>query len=893
MDRNASKIFLPALITLALAVPVLAQGPADLIGPFSNFNIGNIYDKFGLFIDFLLYTALFVGVSKFALEKHFDSTPAVPIVIGLVLAISTSVFAYRVGFRIVNLGPYALLVGLAMLIIAVYQMFRGFGINIPNAAAMGFVIGWAVFSAAGGTFIDQIPEDSQLRTVFAFGNILWLVGLIFLLISLFKLLTAGEEPPKQEGGGEAQQRAQQQQAQQQAQQRQAQEEQAQRERARAGEQAQDGSRQAGPQGQPATMRPRTFPTMRPRSFPQFRPAPVPFPMPGGPGRPPRMPPVVMPFWVVPGAAGAGATPGGAGAIPGGGGGAPIGGGPGGGAGGGAGGGGGAAGVGGGAAGGPPPPPIAGGALPTPGFFGRVGGWFSSRFSKAKPMAAKVGNAAVVAPFKAVGAVKEAGRWAGPRAKLAYAVAAPAVAAGAATAAYAKAQYDVMKAQADPAFQRMRKYFLKLVGSGKGSLAALESDLDGLLVKINGIRSEPDAAQRATAAASLADKIDKDISYGNGSSAINRSYALVSLIRQEIDRKPFADQARADLVKGAMVIVAGEILKLRGRLKNCADLLRPDSVDEASAECQQAIVEFGRKLSPMNTTGPLAVVAAEIQREAEAPSPVAEAILRGYSYAQPRVAAAVADANARAAAFAASAPGTAAAYAASARGRAGEAFSGARAGTRTWAASTNEKAAAAMTGVSDEAAEIIHGNPMGRLRMNVNRLRGNGPGSVEACIKELDRISRDLRSVRGLDTRQDLRAKAFIPIARRISLFASEGGCLHNTFRLIRDGIGEPLGNPPLTEWEPHDLVQQAALEMQKSIKLANGHVAGAYENIRQDPVFNPAVNWSSLSYADRNRGIDDALKKIEEAKKVLEGIGEDSEPMAVMRKALFKVPATP
>ncbi|MBI3051090.1 hypothetical protein HYY74_01395 [Candidatus Woesearchaeota archaeon] len=711
MDRKASKIFFHALITLALAVPVLAQGPADLIGPFSNFNIGGIYDKFGLFIDFLLYTALFVGVSKFALEKHFESTPAVPIVIGLVLAISTSVFAYRVGFRIVNLGPYALLVGLAMLIIAVYQMFRGFGINIPNAAAMGFVIGWAVFSAAGGTFIDQIPEDSQLRTVFAFGNILWLVGLIFLLISLFKLLTAGEEPPKQEGGGETQQQARQQQAQQ-AQQRQAQEEQAQRERARAGELAQDGARQAGPQAQPATMRPRTFP--------QFRPAPVQFPMPGGPGRPLRMPPIVMPFWVAPGTAGAaggaaagggagggGIPPGGAGASGGGGGAPPIGGG------------------GGGAPAGPPPPPIAGGALPTPGFFGRVGGWFSGAKAKVKPPAAAI-----------YGAGKKGVAWTSPKVKAAYAAAAPAVAAGAAKAGAAVNRAASGKV-ANPPFQKMRKYFLRLVGSGRGSLADLEGYLRGIFVQVENVRSEPDAARRTALASELASRIENDIDSRNGQSALNRALAQVTLVRQEVERKPFEDEDKVNRVRWAMIQVEKELRKVKGALTNCAEMLRAGSFDEASEECQFALRQSEDNLRVDSPTGPLAVVAAEIQREAEAtpPSPVAEAILGGYAYARPRVEE-----------FVSSAPGRAVAFAAAAPGRVGEAWSQADA----------------------QAGRIIYGTVS---------------GSVKACIRELDRISGFLRGLRS-EKNRDKRIWSLVSAAHDIGRFISGDGCLSRAARLL-------------------------------------------------------------------------------------------------------------
>lgn len=124
MNKKILWLFLLAYAVVVLSMPiVLAQDPiSDALSAFGSFNLTTVYTRFGPFLDFIAYAVLFVGVAQVSLGRQevFKQAGAVPTVIGIILAIATTLFAQRIGFRLVDLGPLALTLGLVIIGIAIY-----------------------------------------------------------------------------------------------------------------------------------------------------------------------------------------------------------------------------------------------------------------------------------------------------------------------------------------------------------------------------------------------------------------------------------------------------------------------------------------------------------------------------------------------------------------------------------------------------------------------------------------------------------------------------------------------------------------------------------------------------------------------------------------------------
>ncbi len=196
MDKRLLWRFLLAWALLVVVLPLVAAADplSQALGPFAGFNVGQVYERFGTFLDFIAFAVLFVGAAQAGLKDVFKDQQVVPVIIGVILAVTASVFANRMGFRLSDLGPYALVIGLIIIGIAVYRMLNGMGFGGVKAGAWAFVIAWALFSA----LIDKwIPDQGLLRTVFAMGHLLFLIGFVFLIIGAFGWVTQAVG-----GGGE-------------------------------------------------------------------------------------------------------------------------------------------------------------------------------------------------------------------------------------------------------------------------------------------------------------------------------------------------------------------------------------------------------------------------------------------------------------------------------------------------------------------------------------------------------------------------------------------------------------------------------------------------------------------------------------------------------------------
>src|SRR3989338_243363 len=100
------KLFLLMLIIFVINSAVLAQEErpfqdviSEVLDPIAGrgFDLAEIYGKYGMFIDFVIYLVLFIGIAQATLMKHFEGTggKTVVVVVGIMLAVGLTVWAHQ------------------------------------------------------------------------------------------------------------------------------------------------------------------------------------------------------------------------------------------------------------------------------------------------------------------------------------------------------------------------------------------------------------------------------------------------------------------------------------------------------------------------------------------------------------------------------------------------------------------------------------------------------------------------------------------------------------------------------------------------------------------------------------------------------------------------------
>ncbi len=182
MNKRLGWLFLAVFSIFVLLLPTVLAADiiSDALSPIGDFNLVNVYTKFGPFLDFVFLAVLFIGVAQFALKDQFKDMPVVPTILGIILSVAATYFANRMGFHLVDLGPFALTIGLVLIGILVFKIIQGAGGDYIHSAAWAIVFVWFGLN----TFFRAIMNNTPgLMPVFAIVNIVALVAFIAVLMS--------------------------------------------------------------------------------------------------------------------------------------------------------------------------------------------------------------------------------------------------------------------------------------------------------------------------------------------------------------------------------------------------------------------------------------------------------------------------------------------------------------------------------------------------------------------------------------------------------------------------------------------------------------------------------------------------------------------------------------
>jgi hypothetical protein len=117
----------------------------------SGLAIGAWYANYSWAVDGVVYFVLFTGLAKVSLGKRFEGRggAAVIVAVGTALTVGAASLAYREGFTLARLGPFAWLLLVLLLGVMLFELARALRISLLPAMALAFLVMIAVAAGLG------------------------------------------------------------------------------------------------------------------------------------------------------------------------------------------------------------------------------------------------------------------------------------------------------------------------------------------------------------------------------------------------------------------------------------------------------------------------------------------------------------------------------------------------------------------------------------------------------------------------------------------------------------------------------------------------------------------------------------------------------------------------
>ena len=192
--KKSMVFFLAAVFifsSLALAVSAQPQAPnfwEAIFQPFGS-RLESVYDKFGPFIDAVIYLIIFLGLTQATLGRVFESRKggkAVMTGVGIVLAISLALWEREAGFNIKSFGPVAALILIALMGYAIWTALKSLeieGLDTFTTTAIAYLLVFNSMAAVVPNVIQWINKNMPIV-----GAILALLAAVFTIAIIIKII---------------------------------------------------------------------------------------------------------------------------------------------------------------------------------------------------------------------------------------------------------------------------------------------------------------------------------------------------------------------------------------------------------------------------------------------------------------------------------------------------------------------------------------------------------------------------------------------------------------------------------------------------------------------------------------------------------------------------------
>ncbi len=192
--KKSRAVLTLSLVTLLGLVLVRSVSAAGIFDSFNKIlgggSLSSIYENQGLWIDLVIYIFLFVYVARFAFERNQAGGNFRPLsmIVGIALAVGAMVFEGRSGFRLGDIGPFALAVALLIFAVVVYRLIHGLGVGGFQSAAFAYVAIYGFLATVASPLFEfmQNSNNEVMSFVGAILNLFLIFAIIGVVVALVR-----------------------------------------------------------------------------------------------------------------------------------------------------------------------------------------------------------------------------------------------------------------------------------------------------------------------------------------------------------------------------------------------------------------------------------------------------------------------------------------------------------------------------------------------------------------------------------------------------------------------------------------------------------------------------------------------------------------------------------
>ena len=162
---------------------------SSILDPIGIVDFAGTYTKYWAVFDFTIYLILFLSVARYAFRKWYDqSKPAaksLSAAVGIALAISLTIWSSKNGFRLADIGPFAAILLLIIIVMLIYQLLKSFGMKLPYSAAWTFLLFYVILTAIFPKLYEWMVDSASILGGIV--NLLFFISFIFVILSLIQM----------------------------------------------------------------------------------------------------------------------------------------------------------------------------------------------------------------------------------------------------------------------------------------------------------------------------------------------------------------------------------------------------------------------------------------------------------------------------------------------------------------------------------------------------------------------------------------------------------------------------------------------------------------------------------------------------------------------------------
>tara|TARA_Y100000034_G_C6861373_1_gene392065 strand:+ start:362 stop:1498 length:1137 start_codon:yes stop_codon:yes gene_type:complete len=177
---------------------VYSQSILDPLNIFQGINLAAFYAQNNLWIDAVIYFIIFIGVAAVTIGKKFQDSGGKAIVIGIGLALSFGItyFTWEIGFSLIQLGPWALILFMILIAYTIFSTIKYMGEDSLVAIAIAYILVWLMLN-----FVLKEVMETYLGELVGWGWLIFAVSLIYVLVHFVKMLRGSGEGRSSSDGG--------------------------------------------------------------------------------------------------------------------------------------------------------------------------------------------------------------------------------------------------------------------------------------------------------------------------------------------------------------------------------------------------------------------------------------------------------------------------------------------------------------------------------------------------------------------------------------------------------------------------------------------------------------------------------------------------------------------